>query len=198
MSSKCQRCARAGRECVYTVHSKTRRRKRTDTRVKELEEKVKSLSLLLEQGKGGSKSGPMQRTSESLDVGEDDMDDDDEGWSEDDEGDEHLPQEEDTPDSGGSRNFDGYAAFKSTNNGPGRTDPAKFRSPRQGVSADNKTKFVPTGSISPDVVEKGLLSMDKAQELFDRYVEVLSPNYPAIYFPPGTSAATIRKQRPVL
>lgn len=45
---RCQRCARSGRECVYTAPEKRRRRKRTDTRVAELEQMVQMLAARLE------------------------------------------------------------------------------------------------------------------------------------------------------
>ena len=196
MSSKCQRCARAGRECVYTVHSKTRRRKRTDTRVKELEEKVKSLSMLLEQGKGASRSAPRRGSAQSPNAEDDGMGDDDEEWSDDGEEAEH--QEGDAPASASSRNFDGHAAF--TGSGLEPAVDHKSQRPRTQIPTQisNDTKFVPTGSVSPDVMERGIITLEKAQELFDRYLGVLSPNYPAIYFPPDTSAAVMRKQRPIL
>ncbi|KAI4179682.1 MAG: hypothetical protein LQ346_007148 [Caloplaca aetnensis] len=43
-----RRCARSGRECVYTAPEKRRRRKRTDTRVAELEHMVQMLAARLE------------------------------------------------------------------------------------------------------------------------------------------------------
>ncbi|KAL8719429.1 MAG: hypothetical protein Q9225_003572 [Loekoesia sp. 1 TL-2023] len=46
--SSCQRCAKSGRECTYTVPEKRRRRKRTDTRVAELEHTVQVLAAKLE------------------------------------------------------------------------------------------------------------------------------------------------------
>ncbi|KAL8958539.1 MAG: hypothetical protein Q9193_004425 [Seirophora villosa] len=48
-SKACQRCARSGRECVYTAPEKRRRRKRTDTRVAELEHMVHMLAARLEE-----------------------------------------------------------------------------------------------------------------------------------------------------
>lgn len=47
-SSSCQRCAKAGRECVFTFPEKRQKRKRTDTRVAELEHTVQVLALKLE------------------------------------------------------------------------------------------------------------------------------------------------------
>ncbi|KAI4140795.1 MAG: hypothetical protein L6R39_005657 [Caloplaca ligustica] len=45
----CQRCARSGRDCIYTAPEKRRRRKRTDTRVAELEHMVQMLAAKLEE-----------------------------------------------------------------------------------------------------------------------------------------------------
>lgn len=47
-ANKCQRCARSGRECIYTAPEKRRRRKRTDARVAELEQMVQMLAAKLE------------------------------------------------------------------------------------------------------------------------------------------------------
>lgn len=49
-----------------------------------------------------------------------------------------------------------------------------------------------------DVIDKGFLTMKEATELFDRYVNVLLPNYPSIVFAPGTTAAEVREKRPIL
>lgn len=40
-SSQCQRCAKAGRNCVFAAPAKRRQRKRTDVRVAELERELK-------------------------------------------------------------------------------------------------------------------------------------------------------------
>ena len=197
MSSKCQRCARAGRECVYTVHSKTRRRKRTDTRVKELEEKVKNLSMLLEQGKSDSKSAIRHGSDHSLPAETDGAGDDDEEWSDDGEDTEHP--EDLAPENASSKNFNDYNAFTDSRVESAVVNAQSTPPPTEIPSRTSKdTKHVPTGSISPDVIERGVITMEKAQELFDRYINVLSPQFPGIYFPPGTSATGMRKQRPVL
>lgn len=46
-SSQCQRCAKAGRQCVFAPPAKRRQRKRTDVRVAELEREVRQLTSLL-------------------------------------------------------------------------------------------------------------------------------------------------------
>jgi hypothetical protein len=47
ISAQCQRCARAGRTCVFAPPAKRRQRKRTDVRVTELEKEIKQMRDLL-------------------------------------------------------------------------------------------------------------------------------------------------------
>ena len=46
--AKCQRCAKSGRECIYSSPEKRKRRKRTDARVADLEHMVQMLAARLE------------------------------------------------------------------------------------------------------------------------------------------------------
>ena len=71
-SVKCQRCAKSNRECVFTEPTKTRRRKRTDTRVAELEREVKAMSTALRQGNAYSLQRDTDDGMEYIDVHEDD------------------------------------------------------------------------------------------------------------------------------
>lgn len=49
-----------------------------------------------------------------------------------------------------------------------------------------------------DVIDRQILSSELATAFFDRYVNVMSPHFPAVVFPPGTKAAEIRKTKPTL
>ena len=51
-------------------------------------------------------------------------------------------------------------------------------------------------SMAPDVVDRGLLSMVKATELFNRYINRLMPQYPA--FPLSGTADELRRDKPIL
>ena len=202
MSSKCQRCARAGRECVYTVHSKTRRRKRTDTRVKELEEKVKNLSVLLEQGRGGSSqtsTDTLKRQNVELDEG---FEDEYEDISDDGDDNEMNTQEA----------YDGVNAFnkahieiKATKGIPRKSPVGRStQSPEPGSQSGYSVAGFGDGSsemldgISSDVVDRGLLDMKEATALFNKYVDVLAPQYPGVVLPKGASAAQVREKQPIL
>ncbi|KAL9097948.1 MAG: hypothetical protein Q9163_006295 [Psora crenata] len=196
MSGKCQRCAEGGRECVYALRSNTRRRKRTDTRVKELEEKVRSLSLLLEKGRNGSNTSPAHTSTHAgLDDNEG-MHDEREAIGQDEVEDDEISD------------YDGTAAFNGTDRSRRRTQAANGHRSRgftkstepqsqSGLNATSgSTEY--SSDTAPDVIERGLLTLEEATELFVRYVEVLSPNHPVIVFAPGTSAAEVRSKRPIL
>ncbi|OIW34429.1 hypothetical protein CONLIGDRAFT_626432 [Coniochaeta ligniaria NRRL 30616] len=49
-----------------------------------------------------------------------------------------------------------------------------------------------------DCIDRAILSMDKANELWTRYTECMVPHLPGVVFPAGTTAAEIRKAKPVL
>jgi hypothetical protein len=53
-SGKCQRCAKSGRDCIMTAPQKRKQRKRTDTRVTELEKEVRAMRVAFSQDEGAS------------------------------------------------------------------------------------------------------------------------------------------------
>lgn len=55
VSRACQRCTKTDRQCIFTVSSRRKPRKRTDTRVAELEKEVQAMKTLFEsKAKGNS------------------------------------------------------------------------------------------------------------------------------------------------
>ena len=160
---------------MYTAHSKTRRRKRTDTRVKELEEKVRGLSMLLGNGRGGSASSPGR---------------DIEGMGDEDGNKKRTLIEKNSPvPTGGD-----MSPWK------GFIDQSQTRSSTSANSILQSWGMVGEDTTqdpkSPDVVERGLLSMNKATELVDRYNSLLMPHYPAV--PISCPAHELRKTKPIL
>ncbi|KAK1768430.1 putative fungal-specific transcription protein [Phialemonium atrogriseum] len=49
-----------------------------------------------------------------------------------------------------------------------------------------------------DVVDRGVLTMDRAAELFIRYTDQMVSHLPGVVFPAGTTAAEVRKSTPTL
>jgi hypothetical protein len=56
----------------------------------------------------------------------------------------------------------------------------------------------PTTNEYADVVDRGVVTADMAAKMFDCYVERMTPHMPAVVFPPGTTAAEVRKNQPTL
>ncbi len=160
---------------MYTTHSKTRRRKRTDTRVKELEEKVRGLSMLLENGRGGSGS------SAERDI-------------------EGMENEEGTGRSTSNEKNNPAPTDGDMCPWKGSIDESETRSSESAKSIlqswDPIGEDTTQDSMWPDVVERGLLSMDKATELVNRYTNLLMPHYPAV--PISCPAHELRKTKPIL
>ncbi|KAF8463168.1 hypothetical protein BDZ91DRAFT_796662 [Kalaharituber pfeilii] len=52
--------------------------------------------------------------------------------------------------------------------------------------------------VYQDVVDRGLLSMDVAAQLFNRYVNEMAPLFPGVVFSPHTTALQIRTTQPTL
>lgn len=169
MSSKCQRCTRANRECVYTTHSKTRRRKRTDTRVKELEEKVRGLSMLLENRIASSNQSSVERdVLQSTEL--------EEGFG-------NQAQQGHSFGEFGEATTEGFSPLGLPTPEPQpKSKDTEYIARAYNQSSESShgmSKGVPRepSPIFPDVIDRGILSMAKATELYDRYVNDLLPLY---------------------
>jgi len=51
---------------------------------------------------------------------------------------------------------------------------------------------------SADVIDRGLLSLDLAEQLFKAYNEWFVPHYPCVVFPPDCSIHQVRQDRPII
>ncbi|KAK5106115.1 hypothetical protein LTS08_000232 [Lithohypha guttulata] len=49
-----------------------------------------------------------------------------------------------------------------------------------------------------DVIDRGIVSFAVADRIFDKFNNELNPQFPLIAFPPGTTAASVRRSRPML
>jgi hypothetical protein len=69
----------------------------------------------------------------------------------------------------------------------------------RGVSATPApAQGVAGGHEYADAIDRGVLSMETANELWTRYNERMVPHLPGVVFAAGTSAAEVRKTKPVL
>ncbi|PHH72767.1 hypothetical protein CDD83_4879 [Cordyceps sp. RAO-2017] len=54
------------------------------------------------------------------------------------------------------------------------------------------------GPAEADIVDRGLMGMEKAAELFSRYKDCMIRHLPAVVFPPSTSVRELRRTKPYL
>ncbi|TVY44845.1 Transcriptional regulator [Lachnellula occidentalis] len=169
-SKACQRCTRTDRQCVFTVPQKRKQRKRTDTRVAELEREVQAMRALFETKKQAT-DGPDASAQPSK---------------------MYLSGQVNT-------------SIQSTGTVPicppdiGGTDwtPTPFQTPaaETSLSQDWTTSAF---SMNSDVIDRGVLSMEVAIQLFRTYMSDLYPQYPAVPFPQDTPPEEVRRTQPIL
>ena len=163
---------------IYTTHSKTRRRKRTDTRVKELEQRVAEMSFLLEHGRSSSTPSSVEKEDDTVDT---------HGHNEDVGGVYSFPNSRTSP--GISAHDDPWVG-RGINPGLAHDGPSPDQAWEQATDPSDPL------CIAPDVIDRGILSLSKATEIYQNYVDALLPQYPAI--PLSYSVTELRSKKPIL
>ncbi len=208
----CKRCAKANRNCVVTVPSR-KRQKKTDSRVAELEKKIDALTASLQAQKSGSASAG--QTSEN-------------GLDQETSGSQRHNTYQQVTNGGYGTPYVARPEVRGDEWNQYAKAPefeSKKSSAPPMVVAGQKRKHVEQypmnsparGSTEPvgflvqgssqkpaqlheyaDVIDRGLLTADMASKMFESYVDKMAPHMPAVVFPPGTTAAEIRKTKPTL
>jgi hypothetical protein len=151
---------RTDRQCIFTAPQKRKQRKRTDTRVAELEREVQAMRALFDR---------------KPDIIEE----------------EPADFEEQSRKSDASRPIAATSVeFIGSGSSPGSKSPHDDYTP-QDCSP-------PAFSPDTDVVERAILTMEEADQLFQSYNNDLTQYYPTVVFPPGVSAADLRRTKPTL
>ncbi|KAI0385896.1 hypothetical protein F5Y04DRAFT_159589 [Hypomontagnella monticulosa] len=186
----CKRCAKAGRNCVVTQPTR-KRQKKTDSRVAELEKKIDALTASLQASRGA----PGGATT-------------------------HPPPSEDQAYgfNHGPTARDWGAPPLRDNQAQPAPEPEKRSFAPPPVMAGQKRKFsdpkeespieanaspAPPKSVTapeqqPDIIDRGVITMSDAAAFFTRYTEDMAPHLPAVVFPESTTAAEVRKTKPIL
>ncbi|KAI1122508.1 hypothetical protein F5Y10DRAFT_72395 [Nemania abortiva] len=200
----CKRCAKAGRECIVTQPTR-KRQKKTDSRVAELEKKIDALTASLQASRGTGSGGPPPAplpapapppastlTSTSTLHPHP----------------SHTSEAEDTR-TRVAREW-GPPAFPPLEHGVKDErmqmggQKRKFAETRDTASDGLKDLNTPQMSnagqqpLQPDVVDRGIIAVEEATVLFQRYTDRMATHLPAVVFPPGTTAAEIRRTKPIL
>ncbi|OBR15209.1 Fungal specific transcription factor [Colletotrichum higginsianum IMI 349063] len=212
----CKRCKKAGRNCVVTMPTR-KRQKKTDSRVAELEKKIDALTASL-QARGNSATpstaaAGAASVAMSASATKDENLQKQRGW-----GDNGMSRNwntvaiAETP--GSPADGLGLDSQELNSSDRGRYDtmipPAagqkrKFAdrgdTPADMTESGNGGRPAPPihmGSDYADVVERGILSAEKAAELFERYNTHMMPHMPAVVFAAGTTAEETRRFKPLL
>ncbi|KAL7946699.1 hypothetical protein V8C42DRAFT_293674 [Trichoderma barbatum] len=213
----CKRCRKAGRSCIVTVPTR-KRQKKTDSRVSELEKKIDALTASLHARAGVPGLNPLagqpppqpqhqnqpRQQSDSSSGGYPAG-----GWG-------------NAAATGTMRPWAGIEAsplMQSAQTPPRRTpqdDVSTFQPPivmagqkrkaadRDALGDDHKAMTPSTswsGFSRPtegDIVDRGLITMEHATGLFNKYKEHLIRHLPAVVFPPNATVMELRKTKPTL
>ena len=179
----CENCEKSGHECVFVPQIKTRRRKRADARVTELEKEVRALAGLLRQGEDDKRyqlhqsppSDSRPDFSSSLQAYESTLSGTNETLS------------KSTPSSDAN-------LF-----GPVSSNVDDIYISNRPISTLPTSKNPPvTGLGDQDVIDRGILDWEVALQLFGRYQFQLAPCYPIVPLTDTTSPKDIRRKSPVL
>ncbi|KAK2043897.1 hypothetical protein LZ31DRAFT_467442 [Colletotrichum somersetense] len=202
----CKRCKKAGRNCVVTMPTR-KRQKKTDSRVAELEKKIDALTASL-QARGSPVApsiggGGIAPAGSS--VARDENPYEQTGW-----GNHGLARDWQTTTVEAPRLDSQEPAGRDRGRFDTLIPPPAGRKRKlsdrgdipgdmaEGNDGSRRAPPINMGSDYADVVERGILSAEKAAELFERYNTHMVPHMPAVVFPAGMTADETRKSKPLL
>ncbi|KAI1335938.1 hypothetical protein F5Y15DRAFT_396268 [Xylariaceae sp. FL0016] len=186
----CKRCTKAGRNCLVTQPTR-KRQKKTDSRVAELEKKIDALTASLQATRGGaSHPGPPEEQHNGIN---------------------HASYGSAARDWGAPPPRETQSHFVPE---PEKSSPfqpplvmagqkRKMTETRESSSEDTKERSVsqPTSlgrQQHSDMIDRGILTPEDANVLFQRYTERMAIHLPAVVFPRGTTFMEVRKSKPIL
>jgi hypothetical protein len=171
-SSQCGRCAKAGRQCIFVAPAKRRQRKRTDVRVAELEREVRQLHSLLKPNV--TTNIPAVESSDHDSTDEDDED----GES---------PEKDSST---YTQSHEGTAS-------PPTSEPAS-QWPFVHIQDMNQASEDVLKSSESDIIDRGIISIQLAEELLSIYRNDLLHEYPGPVIPKDWTVEQLRSRKPAL
>ncbi|KAL5119608.1 hypothetical protein ACEQ8H_002454 [Pleosporales sp. CAS-2024a] len=179
-SSQCQRCAKAGRTCVFAPPAKRRQRKRTDVRVTELEKEIKQMRNLL-------KTTRKELSNEMSDQESGDDDTDNEAQ----ETEKTSPEEPQAPvDDGSTR-----PEITNTIRWYGKVSKEDAEEEPTANQCGQKDFL---GASENDIIDRGIISQHQAEELMAIWRDDLVIACPGITIPRNWTAVDLRTNKPSL
>jgi hypothetical protein len=175
-STQCQRCAKAGRACVFAPPAKRRQRKRTDVRVTELEKEIKQMRDLLRTTKNQSSNDISDHES-----GDESSDD------------QNHHTEDEAP-------LEPPLRSNKTTTTPGNAN-QWATPPIEKTNDPSLSKCGPKDLIGPaenDIIERGVITQHMAEELLYIWRHDLVLGCPGITIPRSWTAMELRENKPSL
>ncbi|KAF2122817.1 hypothetical protein BDV96DRAFT_8152 [Lophiotrema nucula] len=175
-STQCQRCAKAGRQCIFAPPAKRRQRKRTDVRVSELEKEIKQMRSLL-------------RSNQISPVGMSDH----ESVDDDHEDQEHEEQSDKEPATHEQR--------RDSENPPSRVAEFVFSASKWAKTSHKEDTCTPKDSLGTsdlDIIDRNIISKEEADELLGIYRNELMHDCPGVVIPSDWTASHLRYKKPAL
>ncbi|KAJ5543352.1 hypothetical protein N7461_009355, partial [Penicillium sp. DV-2018c] len=179
--NQCQRCAKGKRPCLFVAPQRRRPRKRTDSRVAQLEKEMRVMRSLLKN---------RIPEEEEPDSGEDSKGDDDPDYES---VDMDLKSGHSVHSSEEARYMDYSPEPRSTHNSGAFSAPPTFAG--MGADFEAKQEMVPPVD---DVVDRGIISLEDAEQLVAYYIHELASFFPLVVLPSNTTAAQLRQTKPIL
>ncbi|KAI4672368.1 uncharacterized protein J4E78_000869 [Alternaria triticimaculans] len=208
----CRRCAKAGRPCITTPPTR-KRQKKADSRVAELERKIDALTATLHAQKSGVPGVPEIRhhggipqpgaSANAIPMpveGQYRMGTVEHDWAQ--------PPTARYPDIPA-----GYGPAQSLHRGPEpkrrkmdnahATIPEDMDAIHRDLAEHPEMRRTSKNKIHADhshisALIDNLMTPDIAERVFLRYVNEICPHFPAVPFPPGTTAREVREKKPLL
>lgn len=175
-STQCQRCAKAGKACVFAPPTKRRQRKRTDVRVTELEKEIQKMRNLLQ-----SSNQPSNEMSEHE--------------SADEQSDEQAQQvEKETPPDPQSHGSTTSTTSAFANPWP-IVPPIRAHVPGPTNTCGPRD---PLGPSADDIIDRGVITKEQAEELLSIWRSELVNGCPGVIVPKDWTALELREKKPAL
>ncbi|CAO2651994.1 Nn.00g002770.m01.CDS01 [Neocucurbitaria sp. VM-36] len=175
-STQCQRCAKAGKACVFAPPAKRRQRKRTDVRVTELEKEIQQMRSLL---KSTNRSSNDLSDHESVDEQSDGQ---------------LQPGEKETPQDPQSH---GSAASTTSNFANQWSGVPVDKTPAPGPSNDCGPRDL-LGPSENDIMDRAVITEAQAEELLAIWRTELVNGCPGITIPREWTVMEFRARKPAL
>lgn len=168
-STPCLRCAKTGRACVFAPPQRRKPRRRTDARVAELEKEVRAMRLMLADSRAAAAASSNASAKDA----------------------ESVPSRGSATPSEASRTASSAMHADKPEGAHIRfhtSNPAQYDAPK---APDSRN---PTG----DVVDRGVIPLETAENLFNTYSEKLNHQFPGISLPKNSTARVMRESKPAL